>query len=199
MKAAIIAGCVVLSVQCAASGAHADPSVPYSKPVKTQKFIQGVPAKPPYVVRECITKYSPDGKFENEQEAKACVKAWNGTITNPSKGHWRWNWPPPPEYDIPYTGVLIIQHLPIEQVHKLCWDKFLACTLPISTDPNGRGAQITMNGNRAGCLIVMPTDDYIKQHTAQDPSETLRHELAHCNGWPGDHPHSQSKWEWVEK
>jgi hypothetical protein len=185
----------VAALFLATGAAHANPDAPYPKVVKTEKYVK----KPAGIARECVTKFSSDGKFENEKEAKACVRAWNGTIANPTKGHWRWIFPPPAEYNIPYTGVLMIQRLPIEQVHKVCWEVHLACTLPISTDPNGRGAQININGNRAGCLIVMPTDDYIKQHTAQDPSETLRHELAHCNGWPGDHPNSQSKWEWVEK
>lgn len=203
MKAAIIAGCVVFSVQCAALGAHANPDGLYPKPVKTQKF-QGLPAKkPPYVTRECITKFLPDGKFENEREARNCVKNWNATITNPSKGRWQWVFPPPPEYDIPYTGVLMIQRLPIEQVHKVCAPTRLACAMVVSTipDPNGGPGRwrININGNRAACLIIMPSDDYIRQHTAQDPKETLRHETGHCNGWPADHPRSQSKWKWVEK
>jgi len=44
----------------------------------------------------------------------------------------------------------------------------------------------------------LPPDNVIKEHH-QEPKDIIRHETAHCNGWPSDHPGSQSKWEWVEK
>src|SRR5262249_10351954 len=38
-----------------------------------------------------------------------------------------------------YTGVLMVQRLPIEQVHKVCAPTQLACAMVVSTvpDPNG--------------------------------------------------------------
>ena len=30
-------------------------------------------------------------------------------------------------------------------------------------------------------------------------NDVLRHEIAHCNGWPADHPDMEGKYEWVEK
>jgi hypothetical protein len=198
MKRLFLTGIAALLL---ATGAHANPDALYPKPVKTLKF-QGIPAKPP-VARECITKFSLNGVFENKKEAEACAKKWNGTITDPAKGHWRWMWRPPAEYDIPYTGILMIQRLPIEQVHKVCSPIQLACAMVVSTTPDPNGGpgrwQINLNGNRAACLIIMPSDEYIRQHTSQDPKEALRHETGHCNGWPADHPNSQSKWIWVEK
>ena len=197
-KVLLLSGVAVLFL--ATGAAHANPDSPYPKAVKTMNC-SGTQCreKPAGIARECVTKFSPDGKFENEREAKTCVKNWNATIANPSKGYWRWIFPPPAEYDIPYTGVLMVQRLPIDQVHKVCAPEHLACAMVVSTGPNGKGWQININGNRAACFIIMPTDDHIRRHTAQDPHEVLRHETAHCNGWPTDHPRSQSKWEWVEK
>ena len=188
MKAAIIAGCVVLSV-LGVPGAHTNPDSLYPKPVKT---------KPAGVARECATKLSVDGKLENERELKTCVKTWNATIANSAKGHWKWNWPPPAEYDKPYEGILMFQRLPLEQIQKICVPGQIGCAMPISTFNGGKQWQININGNRVACVIFLVPDSYLKEHH-QDPKDAIRHETAHCNGWPGDHPNSQSKWEWVEK
>src|SRR5262249_29568337 len=110
---------------------------------------------------------------------------------------------PPAEYDIPYTGILMIQRLPIDQIHDICSKRSGAgCAMVVSTCPNcngGKGGwQISQTGNRAACVIIIPTDDYIREHH-QDPKSVIRHETGHCNGWPADHPRGESKWEWVEK
>jgi hypothetical protein len=157
----------------------------------------------PRVVRECFTEFGSDGKQRNLQETKDCIKYWNATIVNPARGQWLWKDLPPEQYDVPYTGILMIQRLPIEQIHKVCIsNQKMACAMVVSTYPEanaGKGGwQISMNGNRAVCLIIMPPDDYIWKRR-QDPKDTIRHELGHCNGWPSDHPNSRSKWEWVEK
>jgi len=199
MKAAIIAGCVSLSVLSIASTAHANPDAPYPKAVKTLKCTgTQCREKAAGIARECPIKISANGKPENEREIKNCVKNWNATIAYPAKGHWIWRWFPPAEYDKPYEGVLMTQRLPIDQLHKVCAPGQMACAMPISIGPNGKGWQISLTGNRAACLILMPSDSYLWEHH-QDPKDTIRHEIGHCNGWPGDHPNSQSKWEWVEK
>ena len=145
MKAAIIAGCVVLSTFFGASEA----------PAKTQQ------------------------------------------------GRWEWNWPPPAEYDFPYAGVLMIQQLPIDQIQKICLSNNLACTMVISVFPYAHGGKGGMqvnvpDGNHVGCIIIMAPDSYFREHQ-QNPKAVLRHEIAHCNGWPADHPNSKSGWEWVER
>jgi hypothetical protein len=45
-------------------------------------------------------------------------------------------------------------------------------------------AQAHPNG---GCHVIMLPDDVIRA-TGWTTGLLLRHELAHCNGWPGDHP-----------
>jgi hypothetical protein len=199
MKKTLLTGIAALSLATGTAHANSDP--PYPKPVKTIKF-QGLPAKPPHTKRECLTPFDSSGIARNTTETKNCIKNWNATIAYPSKGHWLWKWPPPAEYDIPYTGVLMTQRLPIDQLHKVCAPNQMACTMVVSIYPGPNGAagswQISLSGNRAACIIIMPPDDYIWQHN-QDPKEVLRHETGHCNGWTADHPNSQSKWEWVEK
>jgi hypothetical protein len=142
---------------------------------------KGIPA------RECPTVLTSDfNKLENQIEVNACIYKWNVYVANhpEEKGVWMWSWPPPAEYDIPYSGVLMLQRMSIDQLHRVCPNRqTLACSFK-------------KIGN-AGCLIIMPPDEYIEQHSRQDPNKVFRHELGHCNGWPGDHPGSQSKWEWV--
>ena len=45
------------------------------------------------------------------------------------------------------------------------------------------------------CKVYVVSDAFINKHTAEQRKlfgysyeNFLRHELAHCNGWPGDHP-----------
>ena len=104
----------------------------------------------------------------------------------------------PAEYDKPYEGILMFQRLPLEQIQKICAPGQIGCAMPISTFNGGKQWQININGNRVACVIFLVPDSYLKEHH-QDPKDAIRHETAHCNGWPGDHPNSQSKWEWVEK
>ena len=197
-----------LDCQCAAAVtawvlstcvAHANPEAPYPKAVKTLSC-SGTQCreKSSDIARECETKMSAEGKLENERELKTCVKTWNATIANSTKGHWKWNWPPPAEYDKPYEGILMFQRLPLEQIQKICAPGQIGCAMPISTFNGGKQWQININGNRVACVIFLVPDSYLKEHH-QDPKDAIRHETAHCNGWPGDHPNSQSKWEWVEK
>jgi len=64
MKAAIIAGCVVLSVQCAAPGAHADPVMLFLKPYKadgpTTATILDIREKCPDETMPMFDRASPD-------------------------------------------------------------------------------------------------------------------------------------------
>jgi len=196
-----------LDCQCAAAVtawvlstcvAHANPEAPYPKAVKTLSC-SGTQCreKSSDIARECETKMSAEGKLENERELKNCVKNWMPTIANPAKGHWIWNWPPPAEFDKPYEGVLAFHRMPVADIQKICAHRF-ACAMVISTYNDGKLWALSVTGNRVACIILLPPDNVIKEHH-QEPKDIIRHETAHCNGWPSDHPGSQSKWEWVEK
>jgi hypothetical protein len=77
---------------------------------------------------------------------------------------------PPVQYDKPYTGKLAIQRFSARE--KIPCKTLLACAYHASD--YGR------------CYIAMASDRLLatEHHTY---ATALRHELGHCNGWPGDH------------
>jgi hypothetical protein len=81
---------------------------------------------------------------------------------------------PPHKYDHKPAMVVIEHVAPIVDVEKFCRSR--------SGHRQNGFYRITgcqwFEGKT--CHIVVPSDLYTKQ--------TRRHELAHCNGWPADHP-----------
>ena len=81
---------------------------------------------------------------------------------------------PPPEYDRAYKGHLIISRIDsTPEVGRLCGqtDPMISCSRPRDNE----------------CDIIMATDDVIRT-LGYSVDIVLRHEIAHCNGWPKDHP-----------
>jgi hypothetical protein len=112
MKAAIIAGCVVLSVLVTVSGAHA---------------------------------------------------AEKATTL------------PPVEFDKPFTGILEIVRIRNQQEIEL------ACKA------SPRHACAWRQADGARCTIFMLPNEQLRSRGKNAVAFILRHELGHCNGWPGDH------------
>lgn len=91
---------------------------------------------------------------------------------------------PPPQYDYPYKGILWIERLPDLETLTV------KCKKPLMTIGCSAVA-----GDYSWCRVFIVADDYIAKMPIQ-PREAmglsyesvLRHEIAHCNGWPGDHP-----------
>ena len=79
---------------------------------------------------------------------------------------------PPVEYDHFYEGDLTIKMVStIEELHALCKiDGALACAFR----------------NEKSCVIVMVHDEVMRRRN-WTTGLLLRHEIGHCNGWPGDH------------
>jgi hypothetical protein len=96
---------------------------------------------------------------------------------------------PPPDYDVSYKGVLTIERTQTEdEVRKACPSvanekRALACALVY-------GADVNRNMPGYKCHIYMVNDSILKEFGAAGAvfAFILRHELAHCNGWPADHP-----------
>lgn len=94
---------------------------------------------------------------------------------------------PPKEYDHPYTGRLeVVEAHSQDHVRELCaGTKFgvkigaLACSL--------RWAD--------RCQIVVAPDAIKAKGFALHA--VMRHEIAHCNGWPGDHKGALPYEEWA--
>jgi hypothetical protein len=79
---------------------------------------------------------------------------------------------PPARYDHPYKGHVVERVVPAAEVPSLC--------MPTGADPFGAACSLESNGT---CYIVLPSD-------GRAPVSTFRrHEIAHCNGWPANHPH----------
>ena len=81
---------------------------------------------------------------------------------------------PPPEYDRAYKGHLIISRIDsTTEVGRLCGQAspMLSCSQRRDNE----------------CNIIMATDDVIRVW-GYPVDIVLRHEIAHCNGWPKDHP-----------
>jgi hypothetical protein len=78
---------------------------------------------------------------------------------------------PPAQYNHPYNGQVVERVVPEAEVRSLC----MAMGLDLLT------VACSWRSNNV-CHIVLPND-------GQAPIETFRrHEIAHCNGWPADHP-----------
>jgi hypothetical protein len=85
-----------------------------------------------------------------------------------------WRQLPPVEYDRPYDGTLTVLGAGNqEQTQAACgWPRpVLACSYH-----SGRE-----------CTIIHAREDYIVQFKTT-LNIVMRHEIGHCNGWPGDHP-----------
>lgn len=77
---------------------------------------------------------------------------------------------PPARFNHAYSGPVIERVLPLKQAREACAQKGVsadACSWEI--------------GHR--CFMVIPRGGPVK-----DLKAYVRHERAHCNGWPEDHP-----------
>jgi hypothetical protein len=95
---------------------------------------------------------------------------------------------PPPEFDHPFAGtVIVIPARDQNHVLELCpGSKFVA------------GFPALACAHLTPCKIVLAADDVIKE-AGHLPDLVRRHEIAHCNGWPADHPGATPYEEWAER
>lgn len=75
---------------------------------------------------------------------------------------------PPAEYDHPYEGSVSITRMDEDTIFSKC--DSIGCSW--------RGTP---------CIIYIANADVLKIYEV-DEYEVLRHEMGHCNGWPGTHP-----------
>jgi len=79
---------------------------------------------------------------------------------------------PPARYNHPYDGPVDERVMSAAEVPALC--------MSMGTSPFA--AACSLVGDDGTCHIILPND-------GQAPVSTYRrHEIAHCNGWPADHP-----------
>ena len=80
---------------------------------------------------------------------------------------------PPARYDHPHPDMLVIERSPAE-VDRICR------AIGAHSRANSRIVACAPIG-KARCAIVIP-----KNHPQK--AALIRHERAHCNGWPANHP-----------
>lgn len=105
----------------------------------------------------------------------AITGAQAGQLTDRNGRAWSYAEPPAQWFKVPYSGTIRVFYLPESSVNEVCGRH-----LPPSETANFFGCAIPTT---VVCLIYI-TDD--------EPTATkkiiLRHETAHCHGWPGYHP-----------
>ena len=91
-------------------------------------------------------------------------------IVREDPAHYAARLEPPAQYNHPYNGRVIERVVPEAEVRTVC----------ISMGADGG---VACSWQSAGtCYIVLPDDEPL-------PVSTYRqHEIAHCNGWPANHP-----------
>lgn len=88
---------------------------------------------------------------------------------------------PPPQYDHPFEGHLVVEVLPYYEVDGRCGKakhgRYDACSWTFTYN------------NLPACHIVYPKLG-VDGVTVSYFIDLVRHETAHCNGWPGTHPNA---------
>ena len=80
---------------------------------------------------------------------------------------------PPAQYNHPYSGQVVERVMPVGEVRTLC----------MSMGADMLGVACSWQSDNT-CYIVLPNDE-------EAPIAIYRrHEIAHCNGWPANHPHA---------
>jgi hypothetical protein len=82
---------------------------------------------------------------------------------------------PPTEFDRPYAGqVVITKWNDYSLIRHICKDVPSAIACSYRTYDG-------VSGEALSCLIMLGP-------VAHNDARVMQHEMAHCNGWPGDHP-----------
>jgi hypothetical protein len=88
---------------------------------------------------------------------------------------------PPSQYNHPYDGQVDERVMPVAEVRVLCDSLGASHSSADASAPGGTAACAWVNDDT--CFIILPDDELAPIGTYR------RHEIAHCNGWPADHPH----------
>jgi hypothetical protein len=98
---------------------------------------------------------------------------------------------PPPKYDVPYPGDLTIWVSSQATIDTMCKSKdgsrisHTACALRLG---NWCSVWILKSIVEGKYFDTIDVNGNMARDVKGNLALTLRHELAHCNGWPGDHP-----------
>jgi len=95
---------------------------------------------------------------------------------------------PPLEYDHPFAGRLFVMvgsgQMWMRDLCKQEWPIWLfGCAVVSKNDP---WARVLEPDGKADCIVIQATEAFIEAR-GSTLNLVMRHEIGHCNGWPGDH------------
>jgi hypothetical protein len=108
------------------------------------------------------------------------IAASVGVADNAKRGRNLIEFNPPPQYDHPYDGPVEERVLPVAEVRVVCASLGASHLGADASAPGGAACAWVSDDT---CCIILPNDEVVPVDTYR------RHEIAHCNGWPADHPH----------
>ena len=93
---------------------------------------------------------------------------------------------PPKRYDHAHAALIIVQK-PYRKVDPLCRAMFPRSRFPAATETHRIAGCAEVGDGRRPCRIFVPKrgEGII---TEAHRAAIIRHERAHCNGWPSHHP-----------
>jgi hypothetical protein len=95
---------------------------------------------------------------------------------------WNFHYMPPPEYDHPFQGTTEIIYATDQAALKA------ACRLEkLNPEHIVLGCRHVVGTPPQACVILLPPQKDIEA-TGIPVAQIIRHEEAHCSGWPADHP-----------
>lgn len=94
---------------------------------------------------------------------------------------------PPPEFDHPFAGRLIVETLPLDDVIKAC-PRSVSQTVVLPPgmyfDACSWRFPDWLNGGAWGCHIILPIAEDVEPGRQK---QLKRHEIGHCNFWGPEH------------
>ena len=93
---------------------------------------------------------------------------------------------PPVRYDHPHRSLRILERDYFD-VDPICRAMFPRARFPLATNTHRILGCAGIGDGRRPCWIIVPRagEGLIPE---EQRAEIIRHERAHCNGWPADHP-----------
>lgn len=165
---AVLAACSACAIQAASQTV----AWTQAKPVPYFKASDPLHSSVVKTIWECdatSNQWNCNAKPERPQQVTMPVKKSMGAVL------------PPPEYDKPYTGTLVIVEFDSQdKIRRAC--------------PNTKFPEYAL-----GCTIKYPDRCVVFIVNEEEMAKTrfttkvvLRHERGHCEGWPKDHPNARA-------
>ena len=94
---------------------------------------------------------------------------------------------PPARFDHPHPSLQILERDYLD-VDPICRVMFPRARFPLATNTHRILGCAEVGDGKRPCWIIVPrTGEGLISEEGR--AEIIRHERAHCNGWPSDHPH----------